>query len=126
LGDVTGTLHLPHPPAPDFGLNIYLIPHDVPPEKWADAKPTHRLQDRYRPFRKVAMPKDIPFVIRGVTPGKYWVKAVFDDAAPTHDSQDIYRGEAGDFESAPQPPFEVRVGEVTSAGDVTCITPIAR
>ena len=125
LGNVSGTLRLPQDAPNDCGMYVYLVPHEGKVDQWAAAKPVQRVRGRFYPFHKVVIGQSVPFNINGVTPGKYWIKAVFDVAKPLHEEQnDVYAGEAGDFESSPRKVIDVRIGEVTDAGEVNCTTRI--
>jgi hypothetical protein len=127
LGEIAGTLKLPQDPPPDCGMHIYLIPQQTSADRWSDEKPVQRLDVTFSHYNPQIVSKDLPFRIRGVTPGHYWAKAVFDVAPPLHDDRDtVCRGDTGDYESIQQTLFEVKAGEVANLGDVPCMTKITR
>ena len=63
-----------------------------------------------------------PFVIRCVTPGKYWIKVVWDNAKPRCNK---FRDKMclplkGDYESLRSPVIAVKAGEVIRGIEVLC------
>jgi len=65
--------------------------------------------------------RTIRCVFDGVTPGKYWVKAVWDKEKPfAKRDANFYRPEKGDYENLVSPIIEVKAGKRIDAGTIKC------
>ncbi len=135
LGKVKGTVKLPRPPKSgkpeiyhekDGVLCVYLVPNTIPKSKWNQGRIVHRLAasfDRYS-FDHCELTENFPFCFEGVTPGKYWVKAVWGRAK----SFGFYAGtstttgapQKGDYQSLNLPLVTVKAGETTEGVVVNC------
>lgn len=117
LGVVEGTVKLLQPPkAGDRWLSIYLIPSSTAEEKWYRKVPVHRLTTYFwkYSFHNCQWPgSTIPFRIQGVTPSKYWLKAVWDKAKPYNFEDNYITGppQEGDYQSVESPIITVKAGE---------------
>lgn len=117
LGVVEGTIALPREPRPgDRWMCIYLIPETEDTSKWYSSVPVHRLAKSFSKYflRNQQWPgSSIPFVIQGVTPGKYRVKAVWDNATPYTFQDNYIKGppQDGDYVSIESPIITVKPGE---------------
>jgi hypothetical protein len=126
LGVAEGTITLPRPPQPsDRWLCIYLIPEATPKETSYSKVPVHRLTAYFGEysFHNSTWPgENIPFRIRGVTPGRYWVKAVWDKAKPYNFEDNYITGppKPGDCESRELPVITVQAGETIADITIDC------
>jgi hypothetical protein len=126
LGVVDGTIKLPRPPeGGDRYLCIYLIPLATSLSQWCDKVPAHRLTTYFGEFsfHDCQWPGSaIPFLIQGVTPGEYWVKAVWDTAKPYNFGDNYIKGppQEGDYESIEPLVITVRAGEKVENIIVDC------
>jgi len=126
LGVVSGTVKLPHPPKPgDQWLCIYLIPSTMGKKNWYREMPVHRLTTYFSKFsfHNDQWPRnEIAFGIRSVTPGKYWVKAVWDKAKPYNFEDNYIKGppQQGDYESIEAPIITVKAGETVENLTIDC------
>jgi hypothetical protein len=130
LGRVHGAVRvktLPKEPQPTVG--VYLVPADAPADRWAAADPVHRLRMDLgehvtsRFTRANIVDNTIPFRFECVTPGRYWVKAVYDSAEPyCKEGDGVCLPTAGDFESADRTVIEVTAGQTATAPPVDCTT----
>jgi len=119
LGTVEGSVELPYGPKPgDHWLCVYLIPTDVPQDKWCEKLPAHRLAIYFGSYPWCSD----AFQIQGVTPGEYYVKAVWDRAEPYNFEDHYLTGppQPGDFQSIESPHIIVTAGETTQIGIVYC------
>ena len=130
LGTVRGQVHL-RPQTQTKGiLRIYLIPSEFPLQSWAERQPQQFLTAdlAHGPYRfengkhfNIDVGEKVNFMIYGVTPGKYRVKAVWDRAAPFCDQKDVMCVPgAGDHVSMSSSLFEVKKGAVTEGLRVDC------
>ncbi len=126
LGVVDGTIKLPRPPkGGDRYLCIYLIPRTTSLSKWYNKVPAHRLTTYFSEFsfHNCQWPGSaIPFLIQGVTPGEYWVKAVWDRAKPYNFEDNYIKGppQEGDYENIKPQVITVRAGEKVENIIVDC------
>jgi hypothetical protein len=132
LGVVDGTVRLPE--VPKGTVWLYLVPEAVTAARWAEAAPPYALRmdvgsDLASPVfqPKLGEGNAVRFGFSGVIPGRYWVKAVYDAAAPFHDGakKTPCVPAAGDFESDRGDVIEVAAGGVTDAKAVACDKPVA-
>jgi hypothetical protein len=118
LGELHGTLHLPLIDTPDGSIiHVYLIPESISQANWQTAALTHRIGrklDRSRPDLSTGR---LDFRLRHVTPGRYWIKAVYDTAKPFA-REDSIAG-AGDYESAPTALLEVSADQITESPPIS-------
>jgi len=128
LGTFSGKIILPEKPKEKSVLWIYLIPESVPVNKWS-------MDDIFQPlsspfddyfFFKWKLPDSTIFDFKGVTPGKYWLKAVYEVESSgdywVEDKKHIPR--KGDFENAKSPVFEVKAGQTIDVGTIDCNSPV--
>ena len=128
LGTAQVLVRLGDVPPPEGGaLWVYLVPETVPPDKWAQQPPVQRVRFDFegRPPWVKEWPRELPVSIEGVTPGRYWVKAVYDRAAPfcdpAHENEAaVCRPGPGDAESAERRVIEVKPGGVIKYGELAC------
>lgn len=126
LGVVDGTIKLPRPPeAGDRWLCIYLIPSTITKSKWYGTVPIHRVTAYFGKysFSNIQWPgSTIPFCIQGITPGEYWVKAVWDRAKPYNFEDNYIKGppKEGDYQSIKSPVITVKAGEKVENIIVDC------
>jgi len=126
LGILEGIVKLTQAPkAGDHRLCIYLIPSTTDKEKWYSKVPVHRITDYFweYSFHNHEWPgTDIPFHIQGVTPGKYWAKAVWDKAKPYNFGDNYIKGppQPGDYQSVDSPIMTVRAGETIQNVTIDC------
>lgn len=109
LGTVEGKVRLPREPKKNGVLKIYLIPAETPLERWAAHEPHQYLTANltYGPYRyennkrvSIDIGETVNFMIYGVTPGKYRIKAVWDAAEPLcADNTVLCEPSAGDYVS---------------------------
>jgi hypothetical protein len=61
-----------------------------------------------------------------VTPGKYWIKAIWDKAAPFAEADaSIPAPGKGDFETVGRPMIEIRAGKTIRDLEFDCLTEVA-
>jgi len=131
LGVVEGTIKLPRPPeAGDRWLCVYLVPGSIAESKWYSAVPVHRVTAYFwkYSFSNSQWPGDnIAFRIEGITPGEYWVKAVWDKAKPYNFGDDYIKGppQEGDYQSIKSPAITVKAGEKSGNIIVDCTHEVA-
>jgi hypothetical protein len=122
LGIVEGTVELPRAPKVSDGwLCVYLIPEEIDKKNWHVNVPIQRY---CLSFGKYSFGKDqwagkvIPFKIKTVTPGKYWIKAVWDVAEPYSFQDDYIKGppQNGDYHNVLSPEISVEAGETIDIG----------
>jgi len=132
LGTVEGTVKLLQPPqAGDRWLCIYFIPSTTAKEKWYSKVPVHRLTTYFwkYSFHNCQWPgSTIPFRIQGVTPGKYWVKAIWDKAKPYNFEDNYITGppQEGDYQSVESPLITVKAGEKIENIIIDCTHKVTR
>lgn len=132
LGVVEGTVDLPREPRPgDHWMCIYLIAETEDTSKWYSSVPVHRLAKSFSKYflRNQQWPgSSIPFVIQGVTPGKYRIKAVWDNAAPYTFEDNYIKGppQDGDYVSVDSPVIIVTAGEKVKDIVVDCTRAVSK
>jgi hypothetical protein len=128
LGEVSVKVILPAKPKKLQNLWVYLVPESVERAEWHKKRPIHYLfadfdgwDVNYKIGRTVAC------VFGGVTPGKYWVKVVWDRKKPFYNEDDeFYRPEKGDYESVVSPVIEVKAGQTVDVGKIKCNKKVKR
>jgi hypothetical protein len=135
LGSVHGAVRLPSlPKDAEPKVHLYLIPEQVEANGWASADPVHRLTiELGQELRSTVLkPKfdgeRVEFRFETVTPGRYWVKAVYDAVAPYFEgaaADHVCVPAAGDFESDGRVVFEVAARQVARVDVVECRKPVA-
>ena len=126
LGVVEGTIILPRAPeAGDRWLCVYLVHETVGMSEWYSSVPVHRLASsfgKYFLYNQQWPGSSIPFVIQGVTPGKYRIKAVWDNAGPYTFEDNYIKGppQDGDYVSVESPVIVVKAGEKVENVIVDC------
>lgn len=136
LGTLNCVVTFPHAPAKGEGtIRLYLIPSSTPLNEWAAAPPTQYLianLNAYYPtiraqheWRDGQLSRDVNFVISGITPGEYRLKAVWNRAAPFADAdQVIYAPHPGDYESSSSPKLTIKRAGTTHGIKLECSTPV--
>jgi hypothetical protein len=126
LGVVEGKVVLPEAPkAGDHWLCVYLIPAEVGEENWWAEVPVYRITGYFweYSFSNSQWPgSSIPFRIQGVTPGEYWLNAVWDKAQPYTFEDNYIKGppQDGDFQSTDAPIITVKAGETIDNVIIDC------
>lgn len=127
LGSVHGSIELPEKPSrPEARLFVYLIPADVPQDGWAKSKSVHRLTanvgDHVRyPKLYPQVDETLDFRLQTVTPGRYWIKVIYDAAEPFNESDaELAIAGPGDFQSTARDEIEVIAGRITRAKSIPC------
>jgi hypothetical protein len=122
LGAFSGKIIFPETPKEKSILWIYLMPENVPVNKWSMNDIVQQLNESFDDyfFFKWKLPESTSFDFRGVTPGKYWLKAVYE----VESSGDYWvfgkkhSPKKGDFESTKSPVFEVKAGQTIDIGTI--------
>lgn len=126
LGVIDGVVKLPQiPRIGDGTLWVLLVPEKVTKNRWQIEPPIHRL---VVPFDKylfgIYSPKvsrNFLYRIEGITPGKYWLKAVWDKAKPRRKQYArICRPKQGDYESIESPVITIEAGKIVQDVIVDC------
>jgi hypothetical protein len=132
LGTLKGTITFPKPPAKGEGsLRIYLINENVPLAKWDSVRPEHYLIANLGSsfpyifengqFRDGKLSTNANFIIYGITPGKYRLKAVWDKAAPfAKEDEPVYKPNVGDYESTTSKLITIRKRVTAEGVNVEC------
>ena len=138
LGELKGTLKLPKQPESedskdyrvlDGVISIYLIPETTPRSQW-DKKPiVHRLRANFNrsysgSSRYVILTDDFIFNLETVTPGKYWIKGVWDRSRQSN----FYSGkpkaigtpQEGDYQSLESPVITITAGKTLDNIVIDC------
>ncbi|MDP2653596.1 MAG: hypothetical protein Q8Q08_06135 [Candidatus Omnitrophota bacterium] len=124
LGQVKGQVVLGQVPEPEGGkVFVYLVSTEDSSGNWKYA-PERLVADlRYAGTYKIG--DTIPFVIEGVAPGSYRLKAVWDRAEPYCERDDFAcPGSNGDFESGESAPVEVTAGGTVKDISLDCVIPV--
>jgi hypothetical protein len=143
LGIVEGSVRLPQVDHLHRAcLWIYLVPADVPEDRWAENPPVQRMNVALDyPDFGVEETRTFLFGISTVTPGRYWVKTVLDKAGATAGPYQLravlnktgpfsrtlgptYVPQAGDYESVDSPLITVVAGRTESVS-VDCTHKVA-
>jgi hypothetical protein len=122
LGTVSVKVTLPTKPKKCENLWVYLIPASVDRSVWDNKRPTQYLFADFDSFETdLPIKRTIRCVFDGLTPGKYWVKTVWDKEKPfAKRDANFYRPEKGDYENLVSPIIEVKAGKRTDAGTIKC------
>jgi len=122
LGNARVAVLFPKRPKRRGGLWVYLVPDSTDDQDWDKERPIHFIKVEFgRQGRRVELAGNMPCVFRGVTPGRYWIKAVWDKAKPfAAGDANLYRPQKGDYESSSRVVIEVKAGETTDAGTIEC------
>lgn len=135
LGAVKGGLKLPKARNAedilelDGVISIYLVPDGTPKSKWYEGPIIHRLRADFNNNyewapRHVLLTENFAFNLQTVTPGKYWIKAVWDKTRPSN----YYSGKPGiigspqkrDYQSLSSPTITVTAGETVDDIVIDC------
>jgi len=120
LGELHGTLQLPAIDSPDPAImHIYLIPESIMRDNWTGAALTCRIGRKLDPSSKELSGNRLDFRFRHVTPGRYWIKAVYDTARPFAKEDSISAADAGDYESVPSALLEVSAAQTTESAPIS-------
>lgn len=124
LGKVEGTVKLPKVVKVEQGtLWVYLVPCTVAKDEWHKKPPIHRLTAPFKHFTNFDLKhtQEFPFGIAGVTPGKYWLKAVLDKTKPLSKHPDrICLPQQGDYQSVESLIITVKAGEMLENVTIDC------
>jgi len=126
LGVVDGVVKLPETPKIGDGtLWVLLVPEKVARTDWEKQTPIHRLAatfDKHLLGRHSSKAStNFLFSIEGITPGKYWLKAVWDKAEPRReDYAVICQPQQGDYESLESAVITILAGKVVEEVFVDC------
>jgi hypothetical protein len=128
LGIVRVQVALKTKPKEAGGLWVYLVPASVDRAEWDRERPVHYLMAEFDGFGseyKIGKERTVQCIIGGVTPGRYWIKAVWDKAEPfqpfsRRSSDDFCTPQKGDYESVDSPVIEVEAGKVVDVGVIEC------
>jgi hypothetical protein len=125
LGAVRVQVVLKSRPKKVGGLWVYLVPASVDRDEWDQKRRIHYLMAEFDGFAsEYEIGRTIPCILGGVTPGRYWVKAVWDKAEPfqpfNRRSDDFCTPQKGDYESVDSPVIEVEAGKVVDVGVIQC------
>jgi hypothetical protein len=125
LGTVRVHVVLKSRPKTVGGLWVYLVPASVGRAEWDQKRPVHYLMAEFDGLgSEYEIGRTTPCIFGGVTPGKYWVKAVWDKAEPfqpfNRRSDDFCKPQKGDYESVDSPVIEVKAGQTVDAGVIEC------
>ncbi len=122
LGSCKGALVLPEVPQKDQSLYIYLVPESVPGEQWSTQPFLQSLSitfDSYIPPND----KEIPFEIFGVTPGRYYIKAIYRKGMKEKyympSAKKIFAGQEGDYINSDKLTIDIHPGKVVRK-DIVC------
>jgi len=126
LGVIDGVVKLPQvPKVGDGKLWVFLVPDNVARNRWRREPPTHRLVASFNkhllsPYNPKAS-RNFLFSIEGITPGKYWLKAVWDKAKPRRKYYAlICRPKQGDYESIESPVITIEAGKIVEDVIIDC------
>lgn len=108
--------------AKEGNLLIYLIPSTIEKDNWYKTPPIHRLALDLTDNPK--MHDDCLYGIEGVTPGKYWIKVVWDKAKPHWKKYErptkICLPQRGDYQNLESPIITVKAGETVENIIIDC------
>ena len=85
---------LPQSPEEDHQLMVLVYGNDVSRTHWQESKPDYKLGRGFRSVR-YAGKTDIEFELHCVSPGQYWVKAVWDKTPPHEYDLCLFDGSHG-------------------------------
>ncbi|HEX5223394.1 MAG TPA: hypothetical protein VFZ59_27785 [Verrucomicrobiae bacterium] len=132
LGILKGVINLAKSPAKGEGsLRLYLISEQIPLSKWNSVRPEHyliaNLDSSYPHIYEHAKIKDgklsnrVNFIIYGITPGKYRLKAMWAKANPQPTKEEvIVQPKSGDYESTTSKVITIKKGLITEGATVDC------
>ena len=128
LGEVSVKVVLSAMPKNCENLRVYLIPESVKRDKWDKKPPIHYLLADFDGHESdCVIGRTVPCVFKGVTPGKYWLKAVWDREEPFCDWDEVLcKPQKGDCESVSSPAIEVKAGQKVDAGKIRCNKKVKR
>ncbi len=97
----------------------------VAERNWYSQVPVHRITGYFWEYsfsNSQWLGISIPFRIQGVTPGKYWLKAVWDKAKPYTFEDNYIKGppQDGDFQSTDAPTITAKAGETVDNVILNC------
>ncbi|HUT29422.1 MAG TPA: hypothetical protein VMX13_06500 [Sedimentisphaerales bacterium] len=107
------------------GLWVYLVPASIGRAEWDHKRRLHYLMAEFEGLgSEYEIGRTIPCIFGGVTPGKYWIKAVWDKEKPfeplDRSGDGFCRPQKGDYESADSPVIEVEAAQTIDAGVIQC------
>jgi hypothetical protein len=128
LGNVTGKVILPEMPKEKSILWLYIIQDDVFVNKWSKDDIAQYLNESFddNTFFKLEPSKSTSFEFRGVMPGTYWLKAVY-EVESSGDNEvpgKTHIPKKGDFENIKSSVFEVKAGQTIDVGTIDCNSPV--
>ena len=72
--------------------------------------------------KEAKLEKAVNFQIDGITPGKYWIKVIWDKAEPHGNEKDILvKPKAGDYVSVDSPTITVESGKTVEGIMINCL-----
>jgi hypothetical protein len=132
LGNVRGVVRMPEKILREDGIWLYLISAGVAENEWWNRKTAYcdGAYFKHELFVDKDLGFEIPFVVGEVTPGRYWIKLIWDRQVPWDDEFDWesynFVPGVGDYESFGRKVFEVKAGETVDCGVLECSVEIKK
>jgi hypothetical protein len=132
LGNLNGTVIFPTAPAKNEGtIRLYLIPEATSLNQWAATAPAQYMIADLKYSYPHVFEKDrmsdgtlsnaVNFIIYGVTPGRYRLKAIWDKAAPfAKENEIVCQPSSGDYESTKSPLVSIYRARTTDRIKIDC------
>jgi hypothetical protein len=126
LGTIDGIITLPClPRVGDGTLWVYLIPPTATKDNWHRKPPVQRLVASFDKhlFNHYSgeVSKEFLFAIETITPGKYWIKAIWDKAKPhCKEYAEICLTQPGDYQSLDSKIITVEAGKTVDNIIIDC------
>jgi hypothetical protein len=122
LGSCKGMLMLPEIPKNDQTLYIYLIPQNVPEDQLQKQPFLQLLSVTFDKYTTCDASK-IPFKIFGITPGSYYIKAIYRTSMKEKhyrsSADEVYTGQKGDYINKDKVTIDVHAGKLIQK-DIIC------
>lgn len=134
LGTLKCTVRFTRTPAKNEGtIRLYLLAESTPLKEWSFERPSQYLianLDQSYPYlfegsrtREGTLSNTVNFIIYGVAPGRYRVKAAWDKALPfAKDNEITFKLQSGDYENLASPAISIHRGGVTDGVLIDCMT----
>jgi len=123
LGVFKGTVILPEKPNEKSVIWIYLLPEGISANQLSANDIVQDLSESFESyfFLNWTVSESFLFEFRGVTPGKYWIKAIYVVRRPDdYSTNKKYMPQKGDFANAKSDVFEVKAGQTIDVGMINC------